>query len=617
MNVFRQFRGRTVRAFGQSRQDLHVRVSTVALIAASVCLAGTATTVRAAAPDADSASSDQPIQVAQAAQTAQAAPSQQLEEVVVTARLRAEKLQDVPAAVTAFTEQEIENAGIVSPRDFIQLTPNVTLVETQNIGTSFVIIRGISQARNSEPSVATVVDGVQQVNPSQFDQSLFDIQQIEVLKGPQGGLYGRNAIGGAILINTRQPTDQYEYEFKAGVDNGPGVTVLGTASGPVPGTDNLKFIGSLQYINTDGYINNPYLNTSADPFEDRDGRFKLLWTPLPNLTLDGRISFSQVRTTAYYYNIVSDVNDTSLPVEVNNKGEDDRDMFDASVKADYNFGFATATSVTAYDTLTEIDTGDAYNFLPIPQSFFKQLLGVDLNQSQYLNVEAVSEDLRLTSPADQRIRWIVGGYLIHTDRFISTGNMVDLGHGVYPVYRVPSTSPINPQATFLADSQDNFAWAGYGDLTGDITDQLELALSLRYDSDHRQNTTDTPTPFLPSAFGVSGGFTGEVRDKTFSAVQPKVTLRYKPEDDLTFYADWGRGFRSGGFNQTGVGLIAKASGILGVGDTFQAEVANTWEVFATSAWNVSPTPRMPLAFAIKPTPVWLKPPLRKPRPQSA
>lgn len=108
--------------------------------------------------------------------------------------------------MTAFDTKAIENAGIERPADFIALTPNVNLVETQNAGNAFVVIRGISQNRNSEPSVAVIVDGVQQVNPAQFNQDLFDIAQIEVLKGPQGGLYGRNAIGGAIIITTKAPT---------------------------------------------------------------------------------------------------------------------------------------------------------------------------------------------------------------------------------------------------------------------------------------------------------------------------------------------------------------------------------------------------------------------------
>ncbi|MGH8256569.1 MAG: TonB-dependent receptor [Steroidobacteraceae bacterium] len=552
------------------------RRSLVPGVVTLVMAAGLATTAAAqdAAQDAAQAGSAPTAQSGSTATESQG----QLQEVVVTALRRAETISNTPATVTAFTAQQIQAAGIESPRDFIALTPNVTFVETQNIGTAFVVSRGIAQARNSEPSMAVVVDGVQQTNPSQFDQSLFGIQEIQVLKGPQGGLYGRDAIGGAILITTEAPTSTPEYKFKLGVDNGPGATVLGTASGPVPGTDTLKYIASVEYENTNGYIENTYLHQSADPYINFAGRLRLVWQPIENLSVDGRTSFSQVETRAYFYNISNDVNYTALPVEVNNAGIDDRNMFDSSVKVDYNFGVATMSSVTAYDTLSEIDTGDAYNFLPIKRSFDYLSYGFDLNQAQYLQTPSLSEDLRFTSPSNQRIQWIVGAYAVHTQRFISTGNMFDLGEGVYPVYYNPSTNPRNPQYSFLADSQHNFAWATYADLTSELTSQLELALSLRYDNDRREDTTDTPTNFLPNVPGFPAGYTGERRTATFSSTQPKVTLRYKPDQALTAYADWGRGFRSGGFNQTGVGAVAAAASILGVSDIFKAEVADTWEV---------------------------------------
>jgi iron complex outermembrane receptor protein len=142
--------------------------------------------------------------------------SYDVEEIIITARKRDESLLDVPVAVNVFTAAQIEAAGIQRPQDFIDLTPNVSLVQTQNQGTSFVTVRGISQARNSEPSVAVLVDGVLMVNPSQFNQELMDIESIQVLKGPQGALYGRNAIGGAIIVNTQLPTESFESSITAG-----------------------------------------------------------------------------------------------------------------------------------------------------------------------------------------------------------------------------------------------------------------------------------------------------------------------------------------------------------------------------------------------------------------
>src|SRR6187399_3200838 len=141
------------------------------------------------------------------------------ETVTVTARRREESSLDVPGAVNAFTATEIKAAGIDRPQDFVALTPNMSLVQTQNQGTSFITVRGISQARNSEPSVAVLIDGVQQANPSQFNQELYDIQSIEVLKGPQGALYGRNAIGGAIIIRTQEPGDELGGQLTLGYDS--------------------------------------------------------------------------------------------------------------------------------------------------------------------------------------------------------------------------------------------------------------------------------------------------------------------------------------------------------------------------------------------------------------
>ena len=129
--------------------------------------------------------------------------AEEVEEVLVTARRRSESFQrrsDDGERVHARDDRS--RPASRSPRDFIARVPNMTLVETQNAGNAFVVVRGISQARNSEPSVAVLVDGVLETNPAEFSQELFDIEQIEVLKGPQGAVYGRNAIGGAIIIRT-------------------------------------------------------------------------------------------------------------------------------------------------------------------------------------------------------------------------------------------------------------------------------------------------------------------------------------------------------------------------------------------------------------------------------
>jgi len=513
-----------------------------------------------------------------------AATTEDSGEIIVTATRRADTVQNTPAAITAFNSVAIQAAGIERPGDFIGLTSNVNLVETQNAGNAFVIIRGITQARNSEPSVAVIVDGIQQVNPAQFNQELFDIEQIEVLKGPQGGLYGRNAIGGAIIIKSKAPTDELSGKITGGVDNGFGYYVRGNVSGPI--AENLKFRLSGSWYDTDGFIQNTFLNEKADPIKDLNLRGNLLWTPAEGLDVDLRVAYSNLQTQALYFNIVNDVNDTSLPVQVNNRGQNDREMWNAALKVRYSGDWGSVQNVFSYDRLTEVLTGDAFDFKPIPQSFFFNLFegifgagnGFDLNQSQFLEVDAWSNEFRYESPADKPVQFTVGTYMVGTKRFISTGNMIDTNNGVFPVFRTPSTNALNPQFSFLADSQDNFAWAVFANTSWKVNEQLRIDASLRYDRDNRENTTLTPTNFLPNVPGFPQGRTGEVRERSFQSWQPKVTITYKPVDNVTLYGGWSRGFRSGGFNQTGVGGVAASNGIVGVNDVFNAEVAETFEI---------------------------------------
>jgi len=521
-----------------------------------------------------------------------------LEEIVVTARKRAETLEESPVSVRAFTADEIEAAGIETPRDFINLTPNVSLVETQNAGNAFINVRGVSQARNSEMSVAVLVDGVLMANPAQFTQQLIDVQQIEVLRGPQGALYGRNAIGGAITITTKQPGDEFAGRIELGADSGPGFTVRGSASGPLGESDTLKFRATASYVDTDGYIDNTYLGDKADPYKDLSGRIRLQYQPSDTFSADFRLSASQLDTQALYFVIAAEVDDTNLPVRVNNAGSNERDIYTASMKLEWETDNGTFTSITAFDDLEEILTGDQFNFVPREESlinFFPigpiitALTGdpvADLSQTQYLEADSWSQEFRYISPAEEAFRWIVGAYAIGTDRYISTGNQVDRGNGVFPIYREPRVSLFvdptdpSPQLSLLADEQDNFAWAVFGELAYDFSDTFEASLALRYDEDTRENTTLTQPLYDPT--GGIGITEGEIRERTWDELQPKVTLRYKPTEELTVYGGFSRGFRSGGFNQSGVGAAVPEPG---VEDLFEAQVADTFEVGVKSIFG--------------------------------
>jgi len=410
---------------------------------------------------------------------------------------------------------------------------------------------------------------------------------ISVLLGLTAAL--ANTVGGAIIIQTQDPGDTFEGRIKLGAGNGSSKRVQAGISGPAG--DKFKYRASVNYYDTDGYLPSTVLGGEADPVKDLAGRVKLYFEPNDNFSGDLRLSYDNLETRGFYFVIPRsdeanafssfftppNANDVTSPIQVNNAGIDNRDLFTGALRLNFNLGGGTLTSVSSYNSTEEIITGDAYDFRPTDTAVYQFLPPEfsDLNQSQFLDLSSWSQEVRFTSNDEGRVRWIAGAYFVHTDRFISTGNMVDTGAGVFPVYREPRLTGNNRTSTFLADSQNNDAWAVFGDVTFEFTDQLELDLALRYDEDKRENTTETPDVFLPIG---STSFQGQVRSHSWSETQPKFTLRYKPTDDMTLYGGWSRGFRSGGFNQSGVGAVADTNNIAGVNDLFEAEVADTWEV---------------------------------------
>ena len=266
------------------------------------------------------------------------------------------------------------------------------------------------------------------------------------------------------------------------------------------------------------------------------------------------------------------MNDTSLPVRVNNPGVNERNMFGTSLKLDYVRPLGTLTSITAYD-FNELLTGDQFNFLPIQESVLFNFFGADQAQHQFLDVNAVSEALHFASPATKRVRWIAGAYLISTDRFISTGNVFDLGTGEVPECGgIPAA--LQSAVHLPCRLAGQLRLGGVRQRRRRSHGQTGVVDALRYDRDDRENTTETRGIHTCAARGIA--FPGQVRTHTWDDWQPKVTLRHKPTPDSTLYIGYSRGFRSGGFNQTGVG----AAGIAGVNDLFDAETADTYEAGA-------------------------------------
>ena len=293
-----------------------------------------------------------------------------LEEIVVMARGRSERLQDVPMAVSAFTSAQIQDAGIERPQDFIALTPNVSIVDTANAGDTIVTIRGQSATRDAEAAYAYLLDGVLITNPNGFNGELFDIEQIEVLKGPQGALYGRNASSGAIIINSKRPGNEFEARITGSVgeyDLQRGQLMI---SGPLV-EDELYARLTLNNRRTDGQFVNVFTgeDNAVNYLEETNVRGRIIWEPTDRFSIDSQLAHRQVDGGAINFNatfalpgaaelignpdLYKDVNQTDFRFIFNVPGENPQQNTFFSVKADYETELGTLTVIGALDDLEE------------------------------------------------------------------------------------------------------------------------------------------------------------------------------------------------------------------------------------------------------------------------
>jgi iron complex outermembrane receptor protein len=482
-----------------------------------------------------------------------------VEKIVVTARKRSERLIDVPEQITAFGEADILNTGIDSVEDVTQLMPNLSIVDTQNPGTVFINIRGIGQYRNSEPPVAIVIDGVQLTSTDAITQDLYDIQQIEVLKGPQGALFGRNAVGGAINITTKAPSDDWENSISAGFANGNEFKSNVSISGPLK--EEVAYIrASFGATEFGGVIDNEVLDVKADRYSDRNGRLRLRFYLADDLQADFRASYSDLDSGSSYFaaNIGNDGftrdgdANTIYPVTTNTDGRSSRRLSEIALKVDYEMDAYSLTSVTASSKTTE--------------SFFQDLdftRAPVLDFGQFREVESISQELRLSYDDGESFDGLVGVYLLDSKRQIDTnvfGSLINIGPANDPdfiagnnsIFGFDLNASVDTPFVNLSNLEDNFAWAVFVNTNFELTDELDLSVGLRYDEDQRKQIDLN---------------TDEVIKRTFDLLQPKVQLSYKPDSSTNYYLSWGKGFRSGGFNQEDT-----------VSDSFEAEEVTTSEI---------------------------------------
>jgi len=549
------------------------------------------------------------------------------EKITVTARRQNERLVDVPASVTVLTSKNLERTGVDRVSGIVQYTPGVSIVTgSAEAGDSQVNIRGINGARDAESSVAVVIDGILKTNTAQLNQNQGVLRQVEVLKGPQGAIYGRNAAAGAIVMTTITPGDTLRGGVTASLATHG--TVQATAYVSTPLSDKAGLVLSGTHRKTDGFYRNRFLNADAvDDQKDSGLDARLIYQLGPNTTLDFKTHYQRLSGASIAFNAAfhlpnfaafnpafyEDVNAHPYNFYGNIRPSNDQRTSDASVKIDHDFGSTRLTGWLLYSDVkqnltadgTSADfaryispllgapanatntavlnaclasttalTGYAVNqpgFIgPTPVPFlFAPTTGstfgpyspttCDGTQFQMRNQRDYSGELRLASNGDGPLNWQVGTYYLHIDRTTAVSLGSDLGQGVIKQpYNAPGST--NPTSQLYADAFKTNVYAVFGSTEYSLNKKTTIGAALRYDREERDVSSRVPNvadPITGEKINPGLPASGSIPDKseTYTQLQPKFTFSYRPDAGTNVYANWGVGFKPGGFNNQGSAAV--------------------------------------------------------------
>lgn len=472
-----------------------------------------------------------------------------LEEVLVTAQRREERVQDVPISITAISGEAIERLGANSPSDLIAQTPNVSSqMPTGGPGFPIFNIRGVTLldfSDTNEASVAMYVDDVYLGSPAIQNGQLYDIERVEVLRGPQGTLYGRNATGGLVNFITRKPTEEFEAYIKGRYGSYDDVAVEGAVSGAM--SEKVRARLAAFENKRGGWQDNEAMPGSdfGDIHKNRAVRLQMEVDATDALTVSGNIHYGLYEGDTdqrAFYGAIDPVSGTRCSDQrilssqcVNASGFRDPDPdpehvysdlrespaenenMGAWLRADWELDFATLTSITSHDKVDKVQTVDVDQS---PMALLDITFAVD--HSQW------SQELRLTGALDY-IDWVVGAYYYQDERFFTATLPNQGGYGSWADQEV-ETSAVFAQAT----------WA--------VTETLNLTLGSRYTQDSRD---------LNNLAAITGGQPGTDEGTPLFIVSEsldssRTTWRFAADwhfaDQQMLYASVATGFKSGAYN---------------------------------------------------------------------
>jgi len=498
-----------------------------------------------------------------------------LDEVVVTAQKRVQKLEDVPISLTAINGEKLEDAGIVSVSGISDYTPSFNMTQT-GIGTN-IAIRGISSGVNQgfEQSAAMFVDGIHYGRAQLARAPFLDIERIEVLRGPQSILFGKNSTAGAISIINAKPGDEFfgklNLSYEPEAEEKEARLVL---SGPISDT-----VGGRMAIlsrKTDGFIENTTLDRHESADEDRVIRATLEWKPTDAWDITLKLEDGSFDSNGRNIEVVKPVtnpalNPTNNPdpyktiLELLTAGQyhldstDDgkrqsngdysyNDTRNVTLTAEYDFGGLTLTSVTGYNDYTYSELCDC-DFTGAP--------GFNIFSDE--NYRQVSQELRIASPAEQKVSWIGGVFYqgsnlgFHDNVFVPTNSVI-----------ATAVSPLLRGAASQRDfEQDTSLYAVFAQATWNITDTNRLIFGGRYSAEEKdasrrqyhvtpagvvlpQGTVTDPYNILWAGFKIDPH--SIQKDRSEAGFDPQIIFQQDINKTDRLYASYTTGFKSGGFD---------------------------------------------------------------------
>jgi iron complex outermembrane recepter protein len=520
-----------------------------------------------------------------------------IEEIIVTAQRREESIQDVPLSVQAFSGETLVEAGVNSVLDLPRLAPNFNAMRGTQTANVRLSIRGVGASSNSaiDPSIGTFIDGVYVPRPGSLFGALNDIASAEVLRGPQGTLFGRNSTVGAVLLRSASPQDEFAGSAELTYGNYHEQKFVGMLNAPVGDRFALRFAGLTD--SRDGYAHNRYDNKDFASSESDAFRVGAKWDLTDDVTWTLKYDWSRMggdgkAELEIMPETLTAASRARLGLIMGGNPPDLDDAFDRKSNQRITGDVDDKQWGVVSDLSWELAGGHTVRFLSGYRDWSNKQLESDvlfmpadfLARTGRYESTSQSHELQLISPTDDlwngRLDYVAGLYYFQEDYFI--GEQFGLGAqfcGLVPLAQRPAcaASANKANATALDFNQDAENFAAYAQSDIGLTDTVDLVLGARWTKDDKTGT------FVQ---GVNNPFGALLRAPEDTALELgddqftyRVGLNWKPNDDLLVFGSYSTGYKSGGFNSGG------GNAALGQRRLFDKETTDNYE--AGAKWTLA------------------------------